>query len=127
MAHPVRRNIAHLSASERQAYIDAVLQADLHAFSDGVSYWDKQDQIHQVTHKGPWGAALLVTGTPLPWAFAWFVWWGRSLRRGQVSVAVPGAWAAVHEQHHAGAEEASDQGACAASAEQGPQPEADQR
>ncbi|GAA3880590.1 hypothetical protein GCM10022275_31320 [Tessaracoccus defluvii] len=65
MAHPVRRNIAHLSASERQAYIDAVLQADLHAFSDGVSYWDKQDQIHQVTHKGPWGAALLVTGTPL--------------------------------------------------------------
>ncbi|HSO70873.1 MAG TPA: tyrosinase family protein [Arachnia sp.] len=50
MAHPVRRNIAHLSASERQAYIDAVLQADLHAFSDGVSYWDKQDQIHQSTH-----------------------------------------------------------------------------
>ena len=75
----------------------------------------------------PWGAALLVTGTPLPWAFAWFVWWGRSLRRGQVSVAVPGAWAAVHEQHHAGAEEAADQGASAASAEQGPQAEPDQR
>jgi hypothetical protein len=50
MAHPARRNIAHLSAAERQAYIQAVLQADLHTFSDGVSYWDKQDQIHQGTH-----------------------------------------------------------------------------
>ena len=50
MAHPVRRNIAHLTAAERQAYVDAVLQADLHTFADGVSYWDKQDQIHQSTH-----------------------------------------------------------------------------
>jgi hypothetical protein len=50
MAHSVRRNIAHLTAAERQAYIDAVLQADLHTFADGVSYWDKQDQIHQSTH-----------------------------------------------------------------------------
>ncbi len=50
MAHPVRRNFAHLSATERQAYVQAVLQADLRTFSDGVSYWDKQDQIHQGTH-----------------------------------------------------------------------------
>ena len=50
MAHPVRRNIAHLTAAELQAYVDAVLQADLHAYADGVSYWDKQDQIHQSTH-----------------------------------------------------------------------------
>jgi len=50
MSGPVRRNIAHLTPAERQAYIDAVLQADLHTFSDGVSYWDKQDQIHQGTH-----------------------------------------------------------------------------
>ncbi|MEV6235762.1 tyrosinase family protein [Lentzea sp. NPDC051838] len=50
MSGPVRRNIAHLTAAERQAYIDAVLQADLHTFSDGVSYWDKQDEIHQSTH-----------------------------------------------------------------------------
>jgi hypothetical protein len=50
MARPVRRNFAHLTPAERQAYIDAVLQADLHAYSDGVSYWDKQDQIHQSTH-----------------------------------------------------------------------------
>ena len=50
MAKPTRRNFAHLSAAERQAYIDAVLQADLHTYSDGVSYWDKQDQIHEGTH-----------------------------------------------------------------------------
>jgi hypothetical protein len=50
MAGPVRRNFAHLSPAERQAFIDALLQADLSTFSDGVSYWDKQDQIHQGTH-----------------------------------------------------------------------------
>ena len=50
MARPIRRNIAHLTPAERQAYIDAVLQADLHAFPGGVSYWDKQDEIHQSTH-----------------------------------------------------------------------------
>ena len=51
MAGPMRRNItAHLTPAERQEYIDAVLQADLQAYSDGVSYWDKQDQIHQCTH-----------------------------------------------------------------------------
>ncbi|MGH3449545.1 MAG: tyrosinase family protein, partial [Haloechinothrix sp.] len=50
MAKPVRRNFAHLTDAEREAYIAAVKQADLHAFADGVSYWDKQDQIHQSTH-----------------------------------------------------------------------------
>lgn len=50
MARPVRRNFAHLTPAERQAYIDAVLQADLHTFPGGVSYWDKQDEIHQSTH-----------------------------------------------------------------------------
>ncbi|GAA3685253.1 hypothetical protein GCM10022267_85040 [Lentzea roselyniae] len=50
MAGPVRRNIAHLTPAERQAFIDALLQADLHAFPGGVSYWDKQDEIHQSTH-----------------------------------------------------------------------------
>jgi hypothetical protein len=50
MSKPTRRNFAHLSAAERQAYIDAVLQADLRTYSDGVSYWDKQDQIHEGTH-----------------------------------------------------------------------------
>jgi hypothetical protein len=50
MAHPVRRNIAHLTAAERQAFIHALLQIDLRTFADGVSFWDKQDQIHQSTH-----------------------------------------------------------------------------
>ncbi len=48
---PTRRNFAHLSQGERDAYVAAVqgLDADL-VFPDGVSYWDKQDQIHQATH-----------------------------------------------------------------------------
>ena len=47
---PVRRNFAHLTPAERQAFANAVGQIDLLAYSDGVSYWDKQDQIHQATH-----------------------------------------------------------------------------
>ncbi len=50
MSTPMRRNFAHLSDAERDAYIAAVQQADLLSYSDGVSYWDKQDQIHQSTH-----------------------------------------------------------------------------
>ncbi|MHA6781864.1 tyrosinase family protein [Pseudonocardia saturnea] len=50
MAHPVRRNIAHLTDVERQAFINALQQIDLRTFADGVSMWDKQDQIHQSTH-----------------------------------------------------------------------------
>lgn len=50
MTGPVRRNFAHLTPAEQQAYIQAVVQADVSTFADGVSYWDKQDQIHQGTH-----------------------------------------------------------------------------
>ena len=75
----------------------------------------------------PWGAALLVTGTPLALGVRLVCVVGSEPPPRPSSVAVPGAWAAVHEEHHACAEEASDQGACAASAEQGPQPEGDQR
>lgn len=50
MARPMRRNIAHLTAAEREHFADVVRQIDLLAYSDGVSYWDKQDQIHQGTH-----------------------------------------------------------------------------
>jgi hypothetical protein len=46
----MRRNIAHLTGPERTAFVNAVRQIDLLAFVDGVSYWDKQDQIHQSTH-----------------------------------------------------------------------------
>ncbi|MCP5234360.1 MAG: tyrosinase family protein [Zoogloeaceae bacterium] len=58
---PVRRNVAHLSQAERDAFINAIVQLDSSRFfADGVSYWDKQDQIHQGTH---------VHGGPsfLPW------------------------------------------------------------
>lgn len=50
MSTPMRRNIAHLTDAERQQFVDAVRQIDLLAYGDGVSYWDKQDQIHQGTH-----------------------------------------------------------------------------
>jgi hypothetical protein len=50
MAKPIRRNFAHLTDTERQAYVDAVRKIDLLTYVDGVSYWDKQDQIHQGTH-----------------------------------------------------------------------------
>ncbi|TMR91067.1 tyrosinase family protein [Nonomuraea basaltis] len=50
MARPMRRNIAHLTKAERDAFVDAVRKADLQTYVDGVSYWDKQDQIHQGTH-----------------------------------------------------------------------------
>jgi hypothetical protein len=46
----LRKNVAHLTPAERDVFVQAVRQADLLAFSDSVSYWDKQDQIHQGTH-----------------------------------------------------------------------------
>jgi Common central domain of tyrosinase/von Willebrand factor type A domain len=50
MAGPVRRNVAHLTPAERQAYAQALRDVDLQSYADGVSYWDKQDQIHEGTH-----------------------------------------------------------------------------
>lgn len=47
---PVRRNIAHLTPAEREHFVDVIRQVDGLMYSDGVSYWDKQDQIHQATH-----------------------------------------------------------------------------
>lgn len=52
----IRRNIAHVSQVERDRFIAAIRQLDAAKFfPDGVSYWDKQDEIHQVTHvhQGP--------------------------------------------------------------------------
>lgn len=57
----VRRNIAKISQAERDKFREAIRQLDMSKlFPDGVSYWDKQDQIHQSTH---------VHGGPafLPW------------------------------------------------------------
>ncbi len=51
MAHPIRRNIASVSPAERTRLRDAILQLDTaKLYPDGVSYWDKQDAIHQATH-----------------------------------------------------------------------------
>jgi peptidoglycan hydrolase-like protein with peptidoglycan-binding domain len=46
----VRRNVAHVPQAERNRLRDAILELDRRTFPDGVSWWDKQDQIHQVTH-----------------------------------------------------------------------------
>jgi peptidoglycan hydrolase-like protein with peptidoglycan-binding domain len=46
----VRRNVAKVSQAERDRLRDAILRIDTVTFPDGVSFWDKQDQIHQATH-----------------------------------------------------------------------------
>jgi hypothetical protein len=64
----IRRNIMAVSAQEQQRFIDAILQLNQRSFpgsrtdfpAGGVTYWFKQDEIHQATH---------VHGGPafLPW------------------------------------------------------------
>lgn len=47
----MRQNIATVSDAEQKRFVDAVNKIDTEKlYPDGVSYWDKQDQIHQVTH-----------------------------------------------------------------------------
>jgi hypothetical protein len=46
----IRRNIATVSNDERVIFRDTILKLDSEYYSDGVSHWDKQDQIHQVNH-----------------------------------------------------------------------------
>jgi hypothetical protein len=50
MANGVRRNIAKVSQAERDKFRDAILALDGMTYPDGVSFWDKQDAIHQATH-----------------------------------------------------------------------------
>jgi hypothetical protein len=52
---PVRRNVAMVSEAERNKLRDAILALDKKKYQDLVSYWLKQDQIHQATHvhEGP--------------------------------------------------------------------------
>ena len=56
----IRRNIAHVSQSERTRLKNAIVQLHNRYYPDGVSKWVKQDQIHEATH---------VHGGPafLPW------------------------------------------------------------
>lgn len=46
----VRRNIAHVSAEERERFRDAVVKLNNQKYPDGVSKWVKQDHIHEATH-----------------------------------------------------------------------------
>jgi hypothetical protein len=47
----IRRNAATISQQERERLRNAFIVLDIAlAYPDGVSYWDKQNQIHQATH-----------------------------------------------------------------------------
>jgi Common central domain of tyrosinase/von Willebrand factor type A domain len=47
----IRRDIATVSALERDRFIDAIVKIDTTKFfPDGVSYWDKQEDIHKNAH-----------------------------------------------------------------------------
>jgi tyrosinase-like protein len=50
MANGVRRNVAKISQAERDKLRDAIVALDGMTYPDGVSFWDKQDAIHQATH-----------------------------------------------------------------------------
>jgi hypothetical protein len=62
----IRRNVAKISQAERDLMIDAFLKMDTTKFyPDGVTYWDKQEDIHKEAHS----AGQDVHGGPafLPW------------------------------------------------------------
>ncbi len=47
----IRRNIAEVSPIERDRFIEAIRKLDTTKFfPDGVSYWDKQEEIHKNAH-----------------------------------------------------------------------------
>ncbi|MGW7102895.1 tyrosinase family protein [Streptomyces sp. NPDC054838] len=47
----IRRDVAKVSQAERDRLINAILQLDMAKFfGDGVSYWDKQEDIHKNAH-----------------------------------------------------------------------------
>ena len=48
----IRRNLAKVSATERTRFINAILTMDTSKFfPDGVTYWDKQEDIHKNGHQ----------------------------------------------------------------------------
>jgi hypothetical protein len=47
----IRRNLAFVSAEERNRFINAIIKLDTTKFfPDGLSYWDKQEEIHKNAH-----------------------------------------------------------------------------
>jgi Common central domain of tyrosinase/von Willebrand factor type A domain len=62
----IRRNIAHVSQAERDRFIAAILKLDRERFfPDGVSYFDKQEDIHKNAHAG--GADVHGGPAFIPW------------------------------------------------------------
>lgn len=62
----IRRDIAKVSALERDRFINAIVKIDTTKFfPDGVSHWDKQEEIHKNAHF----AGVDVHGGPafIPW------------------------------------------------------------
>jgi len=49
----IRRNVAKVSEEERDRLLAAFVALDsIKVYPDGVSYWDKQEQIHKDAHAG---------------------------------------------------------------------------
>src|SRR6267378_5555740 len=49
----IRRNAAKMSQAERDHVRDAFLKLDtIKVYPDGVTYWDKQEEIHKAAHAG---------------------------------------------------------------------------
>src|SRR5207302_636250 len=66
IADGIRRNIAHVSEEERRRFLSAILALETtKVYPDGVTYWDKQGDIHKNAHEG----GQDVHGGPafLPW------------------------------------------------------------
>ncbi len=62
----IRRNIAHVSQAERDRFIAAILKLDRDRFfPDGVSYFDKQEDIHKNAHSA--GADVHSGPAFIPW------------------------------------------------------------
>jgi len=62
----VRRDVALISDAERALLLQAFLQLDTAKFfGDGVSYWDKQEQIHKTAHLS--GADVHLGPGFVPW------------------------------------------------------------
>src|SRR5450756_1415485 len=49
----IRRNVAQISAEERARLRDAFIALDtVKVYPDGVTFWDKQEDIHKAAHAG---------------------------------------------------------------------------
>src|SRR5262245_16339609 len=62
----IRRNVATISQAERYRFMHAILALDaIKLYGDGVSYWDKQEDIHKDAHAG--GADVHDGPAFIPW------------------------------------------------------------